>query len=376
MSRAMCGRGHDIGTAELRKIIHVDMDAFFAAIEQRDNPALRGQPIAVGSAKGRGVVMTASYEARPAGVRSAMPSARALRLCPELLFVQPRFEVYRGESRRIRAIFQLFTDLVEPASLDEAYLDVTEPKIGRMPAAEIAARIKAAILAETGLTASAGVSFNKFLAKTASGLRKPDGLTVIRPERAPAFLAALPIEQFHGVGPATARRMRQCGISSGADLQARGEPALVALFGRMGAHYWRVATGRDDRPVTPDQPRRSISVETTFRSDLTADADLRDALAPLVKDLADRVARAQFLARTLTLKIRFADFSLATRRSTDRRPFRSPEHILSAALGLLERRPKRGTPIRLLGVGLSATIEAEEFRQLGLPILVDGGGFS
>lgn len=372
----MCGRGHDIGIAELRKIIHVDMDAFFAAIEQRDNPALRGQPIAVGSAKGRGVVMTASYEARPAGVRSAMPSARALRLCPELIFVQPRFEVYRNESRRIRSIFQHFTDLVEPASLDEAYLDVTEPRIGRMPAAEIAARIKAVILAETGLTASAGVSFNKFLAKTASGLRKPNGLTVIRPDRAPAFLAALPIEQFHGVGPATARRMRQCGISSGADLQARGEPALVAQFGRMGAHYWRVATGRDERPVTPDQPRRSISVETTFHTDLTAEADLEDALGPLVQDLADRVARAQFLARTLTLKVRFADFSLATRRSTDRHPFRSREHILAATLRLLERRPKHGAPIRLLGVGLSATVEAEEYRQLGLPILADGGEFS
>ena len=364
----MCGRGHDIGAAAVRKIIHIDMDAFFAAIEQRDDPALRGRPIAVGSAQGRGVVMTASYEARPFGVRSAMPSARAIRLCPDLIFVRPRFDVYREESRRIRAIFGRFTDLVEPASLDEAYLDVTEPKSGPSPAVEIAAGIKAQVLAETGLTASAGVSFNKFLAKTASGLRKPDGLTVIRPEQAIAFLAGLPIERFHGVGPATTHRMRQHGIATGADLQSRSEQELVARFGRLGAHYWRVATGRDERLVTPDQPRRSVSVETTFEDDLTAETDLRAALEPLAADLAGRVARAHFAARTLTLKVRYADFTLATRRFTEPQPFLDQEAILATACLLLERRPRRGVPIRLLGVGISSAVDADLPVQLGLPL--------
>lgn len=364
----MCGRGHDICTADVRKIIHIDMDAFFAAIEQRDDPRLRDRPIAVGSAKGRGVVMTASYEARPYGVRSAMPSVRALRLCPDLTFVRPRFDVYREESRRIRTIFGRFTDLVEPASLDEAYLDVTDPKSGSRPAVEIAAEIKARIGAETGLTASAGVSFNKFLAKTASGLRKPDGLTVIRPEQAPSFLAGLPIEQFHGVGPATARRMRQLGIATGADLRSRTEQELVASFGRMGAHYWRVAMAQDDRPVSPDQPRRSISVETTFQDDLVAEADLRAALGPLAADLAFRVGRTQFTARTLTLKIRYADFTLATRRCTEPQALVDREQILAAALLLLERRPRLGAPIRLLGVGVSGAVDADLPMQLDLPL--------
>jgi DNA polymerase-4 len=365
----MCGRGHEIHTADVRKIIHIDMDAFFAAIEQRDDSGLRGRPIAVGSAKGRGVVMTASYEARPYGVRSAMPSARALRLCPELAFVAPRFDVYREESRRIRAIFGCFTDLVEPASLDEAYLDVTDPKVGTRPAVEIAAAIRARIKAETGLTASAGVSFNKFLAKTASGLRKPDGLTVIRPEQTSAFLATLPIEQFHGVGPATARRMRQFGIGTGADLQSRTEEELIARFGRLGSHYWRVAMGRDERLVIPDQPRRSISVETTFQADLVTETDLRAALEPLVADLAARVARAGFAARTLTLKIRYADFALVTRRRTEPQPLAAREQILVAAWLLLAKRPKLGAPIRLLGVGVSGAVDADLPIQLGLPLL-------
>jgi DNA polymerase-4 len=316
--------------------------------------------------------MTASYEARPYGVRSAMPSVRALRLCPDLVFVRPRFDVYREESRRIRAIFERCTHLVEPASLDEAYLDVTEPKAGPRPAVEIAADIKAWIRAETALTASAGVSFNKFLAKTASGLRKPNGLTVIRPEQASSFLAALPIEQFHGVGPATARRMRQFGIATGADLQSRTERELVARFGRLGAHYWQIAMGRDERPVTPDQPRRSISVETTFQDDLIAESDLRAALQPLVIDLATRIGRARFAARTLTLKIRYADFTLATRRCTEPQALLHQEQILAAALLLLARRPKPGAPVRLLGVGVSGSVDPELPLQLGLPLPTRG----
>ena len=355
----------------MRKIIHVDMDAFYAAIEQRDEPALRGLPLAVGSASGRGVVMTASYEARRFGVRSAMPSSRALRLCPELVFVRPRFDVYKRESRQICAVFARFTDLIEPASLDEAYLDVTAPTPGPMAAVEVARAIKAAIKAETGLTASAGVSFNKFLAKTASGLEKPDGLTVIRPEQALGFLAALPIERFHGVGPATARRMRELGIARGADLQARGEAALLAAFGRSGGHYWRIATARDERPVEPDRPRRSLSVETTFGRDLHGDDALLQELAPLASELVARATRAGFTGRTLTLKIRYADFSLVSRQASRPEPF-TEEVILPVARMLLAQRPRPAEAIRLLGVGLSSPEREIEPRQMGLPLMAAG----
>jgi DNA polymerase-4 len=356
----------------MRKVIHVDMDAFYAAIEQRDEPALRGLPLAVGSASGRGVVMTASYEARRFGIRSAMPSSRALRLCPELVFVRPRFDVYKRESQRIRAIFARFTYLIEPASLDEAYLDVTCPRPGPMPAVEVAKAIKAAINAETGLTASAGVSFNKFLAKTASGLAKPDGLTVIRPEQALEFLAALPIDRFHGVGPATARRMRGLGISCGGDLQARGEAALVAAFGRSGAHYWRIATAQDERAVDPDRPRRSLSVETTFGRDLHSEDALLTELKPLAEELAARVARANFPGRTLTLKIRYADFALVSRQASRRQPFAGTEAIMAAGRALLAQRPRPADAIRLIGLGLSSPEREPEPRQLGLPLTAAG----
>jgi DNA polymerase IV len=356
----------------MRKVIHVDMDAFYAAIEQRDDPSLRGRPLAVGAAVGRGVVMTASYEARPFGVRSAMPSSRALRLCPDLQFVRPRFDVYKRESRRIREVFARYTDLIEPASLDEAYLDVTEPKGGPMSAVAVARAIKAAIRAETGLTASAGVSFNKFLAKTASGLEKPDGLTVILPAQALGFLAALPIDRFHGVGPATARRMRELGIARGADLQARSERELVAAFGRVGAHYWRIAMAQDARPVEPDRPRRSLSVETTFDHDLRDEVALTAELAPLAQELAARVERAGFPCRTLTLKIRYADFAIASRRTTQRHPFVGCEAILAAGCALLAQRPRGAEAIRLLGLGVSSPADEAEPRQLGLPLMAAG----
>jgi DNA polymerase-4 len=353
----------------MRKIIHIDMDAFYAAIEQRDDPSLRGRPLAVGSAEGRGVVMTASYEARRFGVRSAMPSGRAIRLCPELIFVRPRFDVYNRDSRRIREVFARFTDVIEPASLDEAYLDVTEPKAGPTPAVEVARALKAQIRAETDLTASAGVSFNKFLAKTASGLQKPDGLTVIRPEQALAFLATLPIDRFHGVGPATARRMRELGIETGADLQARGESDLIAAFGRIGSHYWRIAMARDDRPVVPDRPRRSLSVETTFGHDLRDEATLGQELGQLASELAARIGRAQFSGRTLTLKVRYADFSLSSRRVTLDHPFLAADQILRQGLGLLARRLRPAEAIRLLGLGVSGPAPAnEEPRQVGLAL--------
>lgn len=356
----------------MRKIVHVDLDAFYAAVEQRDDPALRGRPVAVGAARGRGVVMTASYEARAFGVRSAMPSSHALRLCPELLFVPPRFDAYRAVSRAVQAVFARFTPLVEPVSLDEAYLDVTDPLPGPMPAVEVARRVKAAIRAETGLTASAGVSFNRFLAKLASDLRKPDGLVVIRPEQALGFLAGLAIERFHGVGPVTARRMRARGIATGADLQARSEQELAAAFGRLGRFYWRMAQGQDDRPVEPDRPRRSLSVETTFDRDLYQDAELAAALAPLAHELAGRLARASFCGRTLTLKLRYADFRIVGRRITRVAPFLDEAEIREAALKLLARRPRPRDAVRLLGLGVSSEAAPAAEGQLDLPLTAAG----
>src|SRR5580658_3904877 len=255
--------------SEIRKIIHVDMDAFYASVEQRDDPALKGKPVAVGHGARRGVVAAASYEARRFGVRSALPSVTALRRCPELLFVPPRFEVYRAVSREVHAVFAEFTDLIEPLSLDEAYLDVTANKAG-LPTAWLTARaIRARILEATGLTASAGISYNKFLAKLASGQRKPNGQFAITPEEGEAFVEALPVAKFHGVGPATARRMHEAGIQTGADLKTWSLPDLQRQFGKAGAWYHAVARGQDDRAVNPNRERKSSGSETTFEEDLT-----------------------------------------------------------------------------------------------------------
>jgi DNA polymerase IV len=350
----------------VRRIIHVDMDAFYASVEQRDDPSLKGRPLVVGGQPDRrGVVAAASYEARAFGVRSAMSMAKAVRLCPDLVIVRPDFARYKAASTAVFTLFREVTPLVEPLSLDEAYLDVTEPLTGPMPAVAIARALKQAIRAETGLTASAGVSFNKFLAKTASDLEKPDGLTVIRPERALAFLAALPIERFHGVGPATARRMRGLGSLTGADLQARSEAELVAAFGRLGGHYWRIAQGRDERPVEPDRPRRSLSVETTYDTDLGSPSAVREALVPLADELAVRLIRNGFLGRTLTLKLRYADFRLVTRRTTRPAMIREAAEILEMGAALLAKEPLTG-PVRLLGVGVSSEHASADPRQLAL----------
>lgn len=344
------------------------MDAFYASIEQRDDPALRGRPIAVGGGGERGVVLTASYEARPFGVRSAMPGSRARRLCPDLLFVPPRFDAYRAASARIRTVFHRYTDLVEPLALDEAYLDVTDPLPGPMPAVEAARRIKREILEATGLTASAGVSFNKFLAKIASDLEKPDGLTVIRPRQALAFIASLPIERFHGVGPATAARLRARGITTGADLQAMSREQLHARFGRSGLHYWKIANALDDRPVQPDRPRKSLSVEETFARDITDPEHLRAALRPMAEELAARLERRGFSGRTLTLKIKYGDFRLRTRRLTVGGPLAGAGRILELAFQLLETPALPDGPVRLLGIGVGNPPESGEERQLRLAI--------
>jgi DNA polymerase-4 len=337
----------------VRKIIHVDMDAFYASVEQRDRPELQGRPVAVGGAGLRGVVMTASYEARRFGVGSAMPTARALRLCPELIVVAPRFDAYRDASRRIRAIFERYTDLVEPLALDEAYLDVTEAKRGPASATLLARRIKADILRETELTASAGVSTGKFLAKVASGFEKPDGLTVIPPEKAEAFLARLRIERFHGVGPRTAERLRAVGIRDGAGLRAFDASELERMLGKLGRFLSEIARGIDERPVVSHRDRKSLGAETTFAHDLREPAELDPVLAQLCAELATRLERLEMTARTVTVKLRYADFTVLTRSRTLQSDVLEASELLAAARTLAFDTPRPAGAIRLLGVTVS-----------------------
>jgi DNA polymerase-4 len=353
----------------IRKIIHVDMDAFYASVEQRDDPSLKGKPLAVGG-QHRGVVTAASYEARKYGVRSAMPSVTAKRRCPELIFVKPHFDVYRAVSQQIRAIFGDYTDLVEPLSLDEAYLDVTEDRLGLGSARAIAEDIRRRIRDETGLTASAGVSYCKFIAKLASDHRKPDGLCVITPEKGAEFVASLPVARFHGVGPVTARKMERLGIHSGADLRDWSLPALQAHFGSSAEWYWRICRGIDEREVKPDRPYKSVSAERTFDEDLHDPGRLAAELERIAGYAWDRVERAQVAGRTVTLKVKFGDFTIITRSKSlsapvpDRPAFTSAGQALLAALHPL---PKG---VRLLGLGLHNLIE-HEFEaplQLGLEI--------
>lgn len=351
----------------VRRIVHVDMDAFFASVEQRDNPDLRGRPVAVGGIQ-RGVVAAASYEARRFGVRSAMPSMRAKRLCPDLIFVKPRFEVYRAVSQQIRAIFADYTPLIEPLSLDEAYLDLTDHLHGRT-ATRIAQEIRARIREATGLTASAGVSYNKFLAKLASDQRKPDGLFVIPPEAGAEFVQSLPIGRFHGVGPATAARMEAHGILTGADLARQSLEFLTARFGKSGSYYWNIARGIDTREVKPDRIRKSIGAENTFFEDLR-DADAaRAELAELADKVWRHASAAGRAGRTVTLKVKYGDFRQITRARSLPRPVASRDEMLAIACELLA--PVFADPrgVRLLGITLSGLAEAgasDAPRQLGL----------
>ena len=344
------------GAIGLRKIIHVDMDAFYASVEQRDDPSLRGQPVAVGGGAARGVVAAASYEARRFGVRSAMPSVRALRLCPGLVFRKPRFEVYKQVSQQIRAIFCDYTPHVEPLSLDEAYLDVTADLRGIGSATRIAELIRARIRAETGLTASAGVSYNKFLAKLASDQNKPDGVCVIRPGEGAAFVAGLPVGRFHGVGPRGNEKMAALGILTGADLATRDLAFLRAQFGSMGDYLYRAARGIDLRRVRADRPRKSVSAERTFDHDLSSGAALRDTLETIIEIAWERIERAGARGRTVTMKLKFADFTQMTRAKSLAAPVESREVFASAARALLNAALPLPQPVRLMGLGLSALV--------------------
>lgn len=332
-----------------RRIIHGDMDAFYASVEQRDDPGLRGKPLAVGGSRERGVVAAASYEARRYGVRSAMPSITARRQCPDLIFVKPRFEVYREVSLQIRRIDADYTPMIQPLSLDEAYLDVSQPLRDLGSATAIAREIRTRIREQTGLTASAGVSYNKFLAKLASDHRKPDGLFVITPSMGPAFVEELRVSQFHGVGPVTAGRMQRLGIRTGRDLRERTQAFLTQHFGKAGPHYHAIARGQDDRPVLSDQPRKSIGAEQTFERDITAWDDTIAVIDKVWRTYASSARRA----RTVTLKVKFSDFRLITRASACGRAITAQDEVVSAAIALLQSVFPFEKSVRLLGISLS-----------------------
>jgi len=343
-----------------RKILHLDMDAFYASVEQRDNPKLRGRPVAVGHGEARGVVAAASYEARKFGVHSAMPSVTAKRKCPELIFVKPRFDAYRAVSQQIREIFADYTPLIEPLSLDEAYLDVTENLKGIELATEVAEQIRARIRAETGLTASAGVSYNKFLAKMASDQRKPDGLFVITPKNGPAFVEALPVKKFHGVGPATAEKMQKLGIETGADLKARDLAFLQQHFGKSGPYFYWIARGVDEREVNPDRIRKSIGAEDTFREDIHDLETARAGLQPLIDKVWRYCEANSIRGKTVTLKVKWDDFTQMTRSKTVAAPVASAIEIAEIIDLLVSPIFPVPRGIRLLGVTLSSLDVADE----------------
>ncbi|QYC11480.1 DNA polymerase IV [Brevundimonas nasdae] len=337
----------------IRKIVHVDMDAFFASVEQRDDASLRGRPVAVGHAASRGVVAAASYEARRFGVRSAMPSTTALRKCPDLIFAPPRFEVYRAVSAQIHAIFADYTDLIEPLSLDEAYLDVTADRRGLGTASATAEEIRARILKETGLTASAGISYNKFLAKLASDPRKPNGQFVVAPGRGEAFVEDLPVQRFHGVGPVTGAKMERLGLKTGADLRRQSLAFLQHHFGKSGPWYYAIARGQDDRPVNPDRTRKSSGSETTFASDLTDPAAVEAGVAEMADDVWTWCEKAGSFGRTVTVKVKWADFQQSTRSRSFREPVTSLAQLQDAARLLMRALYPLPKGVRLVGVSVS-----------------------
>ncbi len=341
----------------MRKIIHIDMDAFYASVEQRNNPAYRGKPIAVGgSPEGRGgVVATCSYEARKFGVRSAMTSKKAQQLCPQIIFIRPNFAAYKEVSQQVRAIFHRYTDLIEPLSLDEAYLDVSHAD----SAIDIAKAIKLAIKTELNLTASAGVSVNKFLAKIASDMQKPDGLTFIGPSRIETFMETLPIEKFYGVGKVTAEKMKDLGLHTGEDLKKLPREEMIRHFGKPGDFYYNIVRGIDDRPVEPNQETKSVAAEDTFPFDLTEIGDMNNELGKLAVIVYNRLEKAQLKGRTITLKIKYSDFKQITRSRSLMEVTSDLVTITNIAKELLLSTNPAGSKIRLLGISLSNFNEAK-----------------
>jgi DNA polymerase-4 len=339
--------------APVRKILHIDADAFFASVEQRDDPSLRGRPVAVGGSRERGVVAAASYEARKFGVRSAMSSITAKKRCPSLIFVKPRFEAYRAVSQQMREIFLEYSDLMEPLSLDEAYLDVTTNSRNMPIATEIAEEIRAKVRKETGLTVSVGVSYAKFLAKMASDENKPDGLFVITPKNGPLYMERLAIEKFHGVGPATAEKMRSLGISNGADLKLRSEAFLRQHFGKSGPYFYNLARGIDERPVVPDRIRKSVGAETTYEVDLHDQEDAEAAILKVSEETWKRCERLGARGRTATVKIKYSTFEQITRSRSIDGYIEDGDTLHRLSLGLLRQVTPFKDGVRLLGVTVS-----------------------
>lgn len=337
----------------MRKIIHIDMDAFYASVEQRDNPNLRGKPIVVARDEERGVICAASYEARKYGIKSAMPASTARELCSELIFVAPRIEYYRTVSASIHSIFTRVTSIIEPLSLDEAYLDVTENKLNQPSAQQLAQYIRSAIKKELGLTASAGVSYNKFLAKTASDINKPDGIFVIPPSQGVAFIHSLPIEKFYGVGKVTAQKFKSFGIHNGADLAAKDKAWLVQNFGKNGVFYYGISRGLDNRPVVANRKAHSIASEQTFASDIENIRHIIGHLEQIFNDAYTRLLVSLEIPRTVVLKIKYADFSVITRSKTLPEATTDTEVLRSALIALCDPDELFAKKIRLLGVSFS-----------------------
>ncbi len=346
----------DASAPSARKIIHVDMDAFFASVEQRDHPELRGKPVAVGGSSKRGVVAAASYEARKFGVKSAMPSVTAARRCPDLIFVKHRFDVYKQVSGQIREIFHRHTDLVEPLSLDEAYLDVTQDKQGIGLATSIAQMIRDDIRAETGLTASAGVSYNKFIAKIASDQNKPDGMCVIRPEQGPDFVAGLAVRRFHGVGPRTGEKMAALGIATGADIRAQSLDFLQEHFGKFAGYLYHAARGIDNRPVKPHRQRKSVGGERTYNEDIHQAEALHTALDEIVRIVWERIERNEAQGRTVTLKAKYSDFQQVTRSRSLETLVQDRAEFAAIGHDLLDQLIPVRAGVRLLGLTLASLV--------------------
>jgi len=343
-----------IEKSEIRKIIHIDMDAFYAAIEQRDNPDLIGKPVIVGGKPdSRGVVATCSYEARKFGIHSAMPSSKAYRLCPQAIFLPPRFSAYKEESQKIRRIFFEYTDLVEPLSLDEAFLDVTNNTKQMPSATRIAQQIKEKIFNTTHLTASAGVSYNKFIAKVASDIKKPDGLTVIPPGQGQAFIERLPIRRFFGVGQATEKKMLALGIHNGADLKKYDQNWLIRHFGKVGTFYYNITRGIDHRPVNPNRIRKSIGKEKTLVRDITDIDEIEQILVKIAENVSELLVKQQLKGCTLTLKIKFFDFEQITRSHTVQEPIQDSKDMMNIVRALITQTAAGVKKIRLLGISIS-----------------------